>query len=498
MNALAHIKAGGKTTALYAAVTTLVLLLCYGLNYAGNQLPYQVAQKRFADTFDSAGRMSNTGLVFHRKLAGGAPTHDYCRIAGMALAGATAGNAAVDAVFVKNLLGHKHPEDAFCETLKVASVDGAPADWVNWARAKFRYRWGGTMLFAAALRFMSVAQFHALVEIATYGAYLLFAGALFALGWRALAMGSPFLLLGPFFTDIARFAEAENGVTHLWAVLAAAALAALLAHPKWRARAPVFCFVAGAVSMVLWLWDGHNFYAMALIGVVAWAGYARLNTREQTRAAFVCVALYTAGFIALFVLDQSVKGALYGLLDAANNPDLARGADEYANNPDYAQVAEKYKDSADSVLGDLGTALFLRLEQIFSQQGNPHYILMRGFEGFFPLLATAAGSFAKALAAAAALAWAVAIALAWHQFRRGKRNLFYAVLFFAILTLAFSVHFLLPDDTYPRGARYAFTPLALGFACLFYALPLPAAAPRKRKPRATARSAPRKRRRKRR
>ena len=442
--ALMRFKASGKATALYAAVTALALLLFYGLNYAGNQLPYEVAQKRFADTFDAAGNMSATGLVFRPRRAG-APTHEYCRIASMTLAGATAGHAVVDAVFNKRLVYYY----AWCQEVKLITDGGK----IDWELADFRYRWGGTTVFAIALRFMSVAQFHALVKIATYAAYLLLAGALLAIGWRALAVVSPLLLLAPFFSGIPMYAEAEHGVTHLWAVLAAAGLALLLANPKWRdgARAPLFCFIAGVVSAYLWLFDGHNFYAVALIGAVAWLGNAHLAAREQLRAATACLGFYIAGFAALFVLDQAVKHVLLGWILNVGLPDGGG-------------------NSARGVLGDLGAALLQRVREIATQQGNHHYVYSRTIEGFFPFLLTAAGSFAGALLTTATLAWAGALALVWHQSRHGNHDPLCGVLFFTALALAFSVHFLLPDDAYPRGARYAFTPLALGFSCLFYAL----------------------------
>ena len=456
----------------YAAASVLMLVVCYALNYAGNQIPYELTQQRFAATFDSAGKMTKTGIDFNSEQVS---WHEYCIASGMVLVGAHGGgNAAVDAVLLK------HPDIAHgghCGAVW-AAVTGAEPQSV---RAKFRYRWGGKTLYAIALRWFSVTQFHALVRGATYFAYLLLAGALLLIGWRALAVAAPLLALGPFFSGIPHYADAINGVAYLWAVLAAAALALLLAKPgsaNWK-RAKPFCFFAGMVSAYLWMWEGHNFLATALIGMVAWLGYAHLSARQQTRAAIVCVALYIAGFVVLFALDQLVKWGLHEWVLDTDSPLYARGVDDTFTG-------------AGGVLGDLFTAIQMRLQEVMQQQTDPQHLRARfrkinSVETFFPFLTIASVQFSKALLFSAALALTGALAVAFHRARRGWHEFPYGVLWFVALALAFSVHFLLPDDLYPRSARYAFTPLALAWSCLLYALlstqPLrtpPQTAPRQR------------------
>ncbi len=456
MNAPARIKASVTTLSRYAAASALALVVFYALHYAGNQIPYELAQQRFAATFDTAGNMTGTGIDFSTDLS---KPIEYCLSSGMVLAGATGGHAAVDAVLLKHPDMHEQLENIYCGALQSAADGGD----IRWVRAKVRYRWGSKALYAIALHVLSVPQFHAIVKTATYGAYLLLAGALLLIGWRALAVAAPVLVLGPFFSGIPFYADALNGIPYLWAVLAAAVLALLLARPNLMKWAPPFCFFAGLVSSYLWMWEGHNFLITVLLGMVAWLGYAHLDTREQTRAATACVALYITGFVVLFALDQTTKFVLYDLiLDAANNPLYAFGYDDW------------FKDSG-GVLDTLRAAIQYRLQetmQLHESHAYDHsrYKNMNSIETFFPFLTIASIQFSKALLCASVLALAGAVALARYQARHGWHGFSRGVLWLTALLLAFSVHFLLPDDVYPRSARYAFVPLALGWSCLIYPL----------------------------
>ena len=173
-----------RSISIYAGVTVLFIVVFYSFHHIGNQIPYDLAQQRFSETFpkEGAGNVPITGIDY--KLDINTP-YEYCEISGMVLASADdEGDPLTAALLLKQL----RSESGFCPELKdFSSRSGAPP----WAYAKLRYWWGSKALFAVALHHLSVLEFHMWVRFLTYCTYLLLAGACLLQGWRTLLVVAP-------------------------------------------------------------------------------------------------------------------------------------------------------------------------------------------------------------------------------------------------------------------------------------------------------------------
>ncbi len=287
----------------------------------------------------------------------------------------------------------------------------------------------------------------------TYGAYFLLASALLLIGWRTLLVTAPLIVFGAFFSGIRYFLGVENGIPYLWAVLAATILTLLLWRHGSARAAPLFCFTAGMVSSYLWLFDGHNFLAIALIGLIGWLGHERLNTRDRVRRVSSYLLLYAVGFILCFAANQVTKTVVY-------EQAIVGGSNYFGGG----------------VATHLFSQVLYHLERIFSPEDRDLY--GRSIVTFWGLsLSSIRPTVGIALTGLSALALLGAGFFARYQARRGHPELARNILWIVGIMLLACVNFLQPNDLPYRVSRIMFVPLALCWSCLILAV-MDAAIPR--------------------
>lgn len=419
-----------RATGVYASVAGLAILLFVFLHHIGNLTPFELAKQRLAEELLRAKPNNRVSLG-----ASDAGAWQYCEISGAVLAGSRAegdADALRDAILLKVVRpGHDWTGD-YCWFFEDAVLKGVwpdvPEDAPWLGRLGTRHWWGTKAIYAIALRVATVRQFHSYLKIATYGAYVLLAVALLFLGWRALVVVAPVLLLGVRFSGIERLSTLTEGVPYLWALLVPAVGAALLAcRCRGTTLRPCF-FFGGMVSAYLWLFDGGNFLAAALIGLVGWLGSEQLPLRRRAVRALSFVGAYAAGFFACVAVGAGVRM----LMAEWVLPRFVKRVNEL--------LARIVSPETRDVRGrDLQTWLAL-------DGGDPAF-----FEWFL-------------LLSAAALAACVSIAV-WRAWR-GRRGLLVEVLWCLALLLLSCVHFLVPNDIAWRMARLMFLPLGLSWCCV--------------------------------
>ena len=427
--------------------------LFFFLHYLGNQTPYDLARQRVVAEY-AAHELGKPGRYFmnERPLF----IWEFCQVAQTTIAGAhhdAAYNPLTDAVLIKSFERVAMPDGSHCHELGLAAVEGAALPKVV---EQSRYWWGGKALFAIGLRWLTIFEMHRFILYATYAAWMLLAIALTLFGWRALLIGSPFIAMGAAFSHIAYFADITNGLPYLLAVLSAAGLGLLLRWSRSAHWARLFCFIAGMASAYLWLSDGHNALAIALIGVVAWLGYGRLKSEGAIRRAAICVALYIGGFAACFALGQATKIAVCEL-----SPGCSAAAGSVAEG-----ASTRGGQAAEELLAGLSGRRVGNCAGCGDAGWNNFPIVsdIRGMWAITPISKRADAL----LAAYSALAGAVALAL--RRARRGRLRPGKAMLWLMALTALASTQFLMPNDLYFRNERFAFILLAACWSCAAIAL----------------------------
>ena len=424
--------------------------MCFFLHYAGNQIPYELAQQRFAEEFEES-------AVSHRYFGGERPlfTYEFCQLSLGVMGGAyryPGYRPLVDAVLLRSF-GQESNRDYCTELQALSEGVESPLGW-----EKTRYLWGNKAVLAIGLRYLTVFELHRLILIATYGAWLLLAAALALMGWRPLLVATPAVVFGLAFSGIEYFSDVANGIPYLWSVLAAAMLAFLLRSPAGAQWAPLFCFITGMVSAYLWFFDGHTALAIALIGVVAWLGYERLEADGGTRRAAGCVALYVTGFVVCFVLGQVGKGIVKEWASVYSGWDIAINL--------FTQTSYLLdRVQAETLVGMTGEGAELRACPGCGEPDWQKLPIVRDIRGLW-LMTPIGMSADKVLSAFSALALAGAAAAAVRQVRRGRPQLAGGVSWLIALTLLVSIHLFLPSDVPFRNSRLAFLLLATCWACL--------------------------------
>lgn len=421
-----------RYVSIYIFVTVLGMMAFYFLHYLGNQIRYDLAQERFSETFPAEiiGNIPSTGIDYRVAISG---PWEYCAWSGMVLAGAADDNHPfVAAIMLRRLKTATQSDN--CPELKDASRGGHPYS----VPTKLQYWWGSKALYAIALNYLSVQEIHQWLRVATYSAYLLLAGASLLLGWRAFLVLVPVILFGSLFSGIEYFADIANGIPYIWAILAPAILAFLLRWEcsiRWR---ELFCFAAGMVSAYFWNFDGHNFVALALIGLVAWLKPSAEGKKlwSSIRHPFVCVSLFVSGFFVSILLHWIFE--------------LCIGA--------LTELKEYYFLSSD-------TSVLRMLNRTFSPEDRD--FAGRDIATYWYLILMSVDDAAGQLQLySSVFALVSASFLVGIQMRRGQKRAFYGVLWILALMLMSGVHFVLPNDWDYRSARFMFLPLALCWSWL--------------------------------
>ena len=424
-----------RSLCLYAAAAVAATAFFFWLHHLGNGIPYELAQQRFAAGPLTGGPDADVSFDAH---------YEYCEVAGAVMAGArdkTGYGPLVDAILPRKLQ-NQPPHSNYCSEVK-AEARGAD---VHTGLIQFRYWWGGKAIFAIALRWLSVLEFHRLIEVATYAAWLALAGTMALHGTRSLILALPPVAFGLAFSGVSMFPEAVNGLPFLWAVTAAVLLAALLAGRRTARAAAPFCFAAGMVSVYLWEFEGHNFLIVALLGFVVWLARPDAPPGRRARKAAGCVARYIAGFAICFALGQTTKAVAFD---------------------------RTYGDGSGVLDGPVAGNLFGRTIYHLGRTNSDGFDGKRAvnldyFVGATPWLTKRQGGFVIAFSVIAlTAAGAAAVARAR---RRRDFDPAWTCLWFAGLTLAQLAIFVFPNDGFFRTARYLFMPLALCWSSLAAAL----------------------------
>lgn len=422
-----RLSARGSVSA-YVAVTIFGTAFFFFLHHLGNRIPYDLAKQRIAEEFASKRQVE--GDVLH--LTGG---FEYCEISSSVMAGARKtddnGSLVEGAIILKSFIRRTNP----CEPLEAAASGGEP----RIGPLKTRYWWGSKALYAIALRHLSVHEYRKLIRTTSYLAWGLLALSLLLISPRTLAIVSPLILSGIFFSGIRFWSDVANGTPYAWAVLSAAGLAFLMSRRTSRWGSPgaarLSCFIIGMVSSYLWLGDGHTFLSITLIGLVAWFGGDHSNASERARLAVSCIVLYLAGFAICYALGQLVKF-------------IVLGSGVWWGFWYKAIVVFDRTVSGEKVIstGDM-------LQRFRIMAGwSIHQPLDEGLTWF------------SAFALAGSLSFAAILAC------RDRFDLLSDVLWIVCLMLINWLNFLVAEDFPWRTPRFMFVPHALGLSCLILAL----------------------------
>ena len=433
----------------FVAVTVLTTGSFVLLQHIGNQTPLAVVAQKIAAEFEA------------EPFAWGTRRRDiyypweYCYITGAVLAGSTPSTASFrDALLPRNIKPHEAhrlaPDGGYCYELKrLANVvngsdqtkarpDGNGDSEVGPVHLRPRQWYGSRALYAIGLRFMTVREYHEIIRIATYGAYVVLTGALLLLGWRALVVATPLLVFGWALSGIEHLSDVAKGTPQVWALLAPALLVLLLRSPPVPpAAARLFCFFAGMVASYLWLFGGANFVGGVLIGLVAWLHYAPLAVKARAALSAACVLLHTVGFVLGLALCSIVKG-------------------HFGRNSPFSHHS---------------------LSKFFSRVGSPEDrdLLSRDIGTWMELLPLGVPATDVLIASSVA---AVGVALLFAIWQASRRNWgpIQEVLWISLLGLAPLLHFVLPNDVAHAAARLRYLQLALcwsAVAAVFLRSPRP-------------------------
>lgn len=410
----------------YATVAVLTVALFIALHFVGNRLPYELAVHRLAEEFRAAADKEDYGV------RGGVSWDQmhYCEYSSGVLGGARAtrdgGGGLRDAILLRSFRGWSRK----CPVLKAAVFEGV---FRHPSYMNVRHWMGGKALYAIALHRLTVRQFHVVIKALIYCGFLALALALALIGWRALLVGAPLLTFGLFFSAVDQHSNIADGLPFAWALFAAT-FGAVLSKRGPMSAARLFLFFAGMVSHFLWLFDGGNFVAATLIGVVVWLAREQDPPRQRVGRAAACVGVYTAGFAASLAARAVIAGSL-----------LAR-----------EQVAGKFVARAEDLL-----------QRMWAPQGTD--LVVRDPGAYQELVRMDTPTFAWLLPTAAA-ALVLAVLIAGYRAWRGSPAVLLGVLWVALLFLPPVVHFLSPADMPARAPRLMFLPLGLAWCCLLVTL----------------------------
>ena len=433
---------------LLTVLTVLFTAFFFFLHYLGNRIPYDLALQRF--------QALETDLARKEYARGYSSTFENCQLYNSVLRGAESVSGA-EGHSLRNAVLLQAYSVQDCEPV-YAAVSGDDLAVLETPRIlKTRYWWGNKAVLAIGLRFLSLAQFRQVVELATYLAYGFLLTTLAMLAPRAALVAVPVAVFGIFSSGIKYFSDVSNGVSYLWALLATAILSLLM---RWRpdglggppivqkigSVAAVFCFVAGMVSSYLFFLGGHYIYTIALVSLVAWFGSLDRSARGKAKRAGLFVAFYIVGFVACFVLGQVVK---YVVLSYFVGPSFK------SFHADQVNILQNLWDGVHSV-ARRDDGLILPLIDGWS---------------LFQTIGMGRVSTGEALLLLSLAALAVAIFIAvFRGWRRGHWDLLWDILLILALMVFVCLSLLIPNHVLGKVSRFLFITYSLMWSCLILAV----------------------------
>ena len=434
----------------YAATATLATALFVLLHHIGNQTPAPVVAQKAADVFEAwpfewGSQHPNLGRW------------EYCHLTGAVVAGSAPSTRAFhDALLPRRLLpdpAYQHLRSGgMCQALLEAVTHSDPAKYISELPHVHMATWrwhGSKALYAIGLRFLTIAQYYELIRWATYSAYLALVAALMLVGWRAVVVAGPVVVFGMAGSGIEELTEVAKGTPYIWALLTPALFALLLRFRPDPGIAPrVFCFFAGLVASYLWLFDGGNFVAAALIGLVAWLHWVALPVKARAARAAGCVFAHTVGFLLGIVLCSTIRSSSVLDFDC-----------DAAIYGDCRTIQESFE------------WFYRAAEKIISRVWGPleHDLQGKNIGAWAELLPLSVSG-VQVLVVSAAVALGAALIIAGYHAWRRRWGPFQEVLWIGALGIGLLVHFALPNDAPWHAARFMHLPLALCWSALAAAL----------------------------
>lgn len=415
----------------FAAVAALATVFFILLHYIGNQTPYAVVSEKIAAEFEAEPFAWGTRRPnFHNKW-------EYCYISAAVLAGARASATPLrdallpPAIVLAPEIDGGATGGGYCGALQRAINNN---QWIEpygiseseSGRMAHRQWFGAKALYAIGLRFLTVHQYHELIRVATYAMYVVLAAALLLVGWRALAVGTPVLIFGATLSGVEQLSDVAKGTPHVWAILTPALVALALRLRSSAGTVRLFCFFAGTVASYLWSFDGGNFIAAALIGLVVWLHHAPLATKSRASRAVACVFAHAAGFVVGVALSTLVRTAAAGGLQPAALFSAAK-----------IMLRIRAPEGRDDASRDIGT--WMEIVPI----GVPD---------------------ADALISITAITFGIAVAFAGYRAWRGDAKPLLDGLWISALGIGSLAHFALPNDLPFAASRLMYLPLALAWS----------------------------------
>ena len=422
-----------RPVSVYATVAALTVAMFIALHHMGNQLPFELAVKRLADEF-----RATPGLDWGMR---GGLLHDgyhYCELSAGVVADARAAQAAQNgdgtalrrAIASQTVPGTEHSPNA-CDDVKAAVLDNV---WLEGpAFANLRHWRGGKALYAIALRHWTVRDIYLAINALVHCGFLFLALVLLQIGWRALLVGTPIVAFGLFFAGVERYFNVTDGLPFAWALFAPALVALLLRLGLRMSVARALFFFAGMLSHYLWFFDGGNFLAATLIGLVVWLARAQDSPRRRVFCAATCMGVYAAGFVVSLVSRIVIASITVD---------------------DFWEV---------QVIRYMGPLL--------GRISTPWPLDLRGrdfgeFQGFARIDAPTA----QWLLLTTAVALVAAVLAAGYRARGRRPGALFELLWLMALLLPSGVHFLMPIDDPNRSVRFMFLPLAVSWCCVLAVL----------------------------
>lgn len=420
----------------YAIVAALTIVMFIALHVVGNRLPFDLAVERFAEVLHASPANS-------AEMESGASQNErqpqvlmkqgfhFCEFAAVVLADARAARDSGSGI-QEAILQSIVPTDDLCGNVRAAVLQGV---WFeDFVYANLRHWMGGKALYAIALRYLTVREFHLAIEALTYCGFLSVALALLlVVGWRALLVGAPLLVCGLYLGALEQHSNIADGLPFAWALFATALGTVLLRRSLPMSAARLFFFFAGMVSHYLWYFDGGNFLAATLIGLVVILARSTDSPWQRVVRAAACVGVYAAGFV----------------VSLASRVVLVSAVSEW--------VFERL--------------LVERVVLLLGRVWTPWAKDMAARDlGTFQMVARIDAPTFDWLLLTAVAALALAAAIAGHRAWRRKQVFLITCLGLGALFVPSCVHFVLPADDPERAARLMFLPLGLSWCCLFTVL----------------------------
>lgn len=425
----------------YAAIAVLSTAFFFFLHHIGNQIPLDLAKLRFADALQA--EHWDDGVV-----QGIRGDFTYCQIAATVLADAAKEHDSLLSAVQQRTY---KLDNSYCKGAE-AAIAGLERDVRT---LKTRYWWGSKALYAIALRFWSVPDVQDVIRTTTYIAYAALGASLLTFPPKALFVCLPLTLLGAFCSGIRYFADVENGIPYLWAVLAATVLAVLVGRSgrRWALSKIVkgYCFLAGCVSSFVWISDGHALFAMTCIGLLVYFGLGDREIAERTRFAVACVSLYVVGFGVSYALGQVVKMAV-------------AGGDVWVNISSSVIVRLQRSVTGSHVL-DVEDSL-LYFYGLVAGRNPVSLIQAKDYVGVITMGTTGGVTTCLVLVALVASTTFAVI----QAYTKGSFALLRDIGFVLGLMVVSVPQFVIADDGPFRSARFVFVPHALCLSCLILAL----------------------------